>query len=82
MMSVQPLEEIAQLLLAAAKRHGASAADVVVAEGDALDASVRLGEIEKLKQARQKHLGLRVFINERSAITSPASASWPSVAAR
>jgi PmbA protein len=75
MMSVQPLEEIAQLLLAAAKRHGASAADVVVAEGDALDASVRLGEIEKLKQARQKHLGLRVFINERSAITSSADFS-------
>jgi PmbA protein len=75
MMSVQPLEEIAQLLLAAAKRHGASAADVVVAEGDALDAGVRLGEIEKVKQARQKHLGLRVFINERSAITSSADFS-------
>jgi PmbA protein len=74
-MSVQPLEEIAEVLLAAAKRHGASAADVVVAEGDALEAGVRLAEIETLKQARQKHLGLRVFINERSAITSSADFS-------
>jgi PmbA protein len=71
-MSLQPLQQIAEMLLDAAKRYGATAADVVVAEGDALEAGVRLGEIEKLKQARQKHLGLRVFINERSAITSSA----------
>jgi PmbA protein len=71
-MSAQPLQQIAEMLLDAAKRHGATAADVVVAEGEALEAGVRLGEIEKLKQARQKHLGLRVFINERSAITSSA----------
>ena len=64
-MSGQPLAEIAELLLAAAKRHGATAADVVVAEGSSLDVGVRLGEIEKLKQARQKHLGLRVFVGER-----------------
>jgi PmbA protein len=71
-MSAQPLRQIAEMLLDAARRHGATAADVVVAEGDALEAGVRLGETERLKQARQKHLGLRVFINERSAITSSA----------
>lgn len=69
---MQPLAQIAQLLLEAAKRYGATAADVVVAEGDSLEAGVRLGEIEKIKQARQKHLGLRVFIGDRSAITSSA----------
>jgi PmbA protein len=74
-MSNQPLADIAALLLAAAKRHGATAADVVVAEGSSLDVGVRLGEIEKLKQARQKHLGLRAFIGERSAITSSADFS-------
>jgi PmbA protein len=62
-------------LLGAAKRHGATAADVVVAEGSSLDVGVRLGDIEKLKQARQKHLGLRAFIGERSAITSSADFS-------
>ena len=74
-MSNQPLAEIAELLLAAAQRHGATAADVVVAEGSSLDVGVRLGDIEKLKQARQKHLGLRAFIGERSAITSSADFS-------
>jgi len=60
------------MLLAGARRHGATAADVVVAEGDGLDVGVRLGEIEKLKRARQKHLGLRVFVGQRSAVTSSA----------
>jgi len=74
-MSGQSLEEIAELLLAGAKRHGATAADVVVAEADGLDVGVRLGDIEKVKQARQKHLGLRVFIGARSAVTSSADFS-------
>jgi PmbA protein len=74
-MRVQPLEEIAELLLNGAKRYGATAADVVVAEADALDVGVRLGEIEKVKQARQKHLGLRVFVDQRSAISSSADFS-------
>jgi PmbA protein len=69
------LGDIADLLLAAATRYGATAADVVVAESDTLDVSVRLGQIEQLKQARQKHLGLRVFVGERSAITSSADFS-------
>src|SRR5512147_1974712 len=74
-MSTQPLADIAALLLAAAKRHGATAADVVVAEGSSLDVGVRLGDIEKLKQARQKHLGLRAFVDDRSAVTSSADFS-------
>ena len=69
------LEDIADTLLTAAQRHGATAADVVVAEGDSLDVGVRFGEIEKLKRARQKHLGLRVFVEARSAVTSSADFS-------
>jgi PmbA protein len=78
-MSGQPLQEIAEVLLEAARRHGAAAADVVVAEADALEVGVRLGEIEKLKQARQKHLGLRAFVGARSAITSSADFSRESL---
>jgi len=63
-------EEVAEVLLSAAKQQGATAADVVIVEGDSLEVGVRLGEIEKLKRARQKHLGLRVFVGERSAVTS------------
>ncbi len=69
------LEDVAQQLLAAAKSAGATAADVVVAEGDSLETGVRLGEIEKLKQSRQKHLGLRVFVGDRSAVTSSSDFS-------
>jgi PmbA protein len=73
------LEDIAAQLIAAAVRNGATAADVVVAEGSSLDVGVRLGEIEKLKQAREKHLGLRVFVGERSAVTSSADFSRQSL---
>ncbi len=74
-MTVASLQEIADVLLSAAKRCGATAADVVVAESDSLNVGVRLGEIEKLKQAREKHLGLRAFVGQRSAVTSSADFS-------
>ncbi|MBI4515243.1 MAG: TldD/PmbA family protein [Deltaproteobacteria bacterium] len=74
-MSAQPLEEIAESLLAAAKRAGADAADVVVAEGTSLSVGVRLGEIEKLKHAREKHLGLRLFVGQSTAISATADFS-------
>jgi len=74
------LNEIAALLLQAAKGQGATAADVVLIEGDSLEIGVRLGEVEKLKQARQKHLGLRVFVGDRSAVTSTAAFSRTALA--
>lgn len=74
------LEQIADQLLTQARTHGATAADVIVAEGDALSVAVRLGEIEKVKRSRAKHLGLRVFVGERCAITSTADFSPDSLA--
>lgn len=73
------IEDIAGQLIDAATRNGATAADVVVVEGSSLDVGVRLGEIEKLQQAREKHLGLRVFVGERSAVTSSADFSRQSL---
>lgn len=78
-MSNRPLEEIATLLLREARQHGATAADVVVAEGDSLTVGVRLGKVEKVQRSRAKHLGLRVFVGERSAITSSADFSSDSL---
>jgi PmbA protein len=69
------LDEIAELLLRGAREHGATAADVVVAEGDSLAVGVRLGGVEKVQRARAKHLGLRAFVGERSAILSTADFS-------
>jgi PmbA protein len=55
-----------------ATRAGASAADAVVVEHAAFAAGVRLGEVEKLTDARQKRLGLRVFLGERAATAATA----------
>lgn len=74
------LEDIAEQLLSQAKARGATAADVLVAEGDSLSVAVRLGEIEKVKRSRAKHLGVRVFVGERCAITSTADFSPDSLA--
>jgi len=79
-VSNRPLEEIAELLLRGAREHGATAADVVVAEGDSLTVGVRLGKVEKVQRSRAKHLGLRVFVGDRSAITSTADFSTDSLA--
>jgi PmbA protein len=69
------LEQVGELLLEGARRNGATAADVLVVEGTSLDVGVRLGDIEHVRQARQKHLGLRVFVGERTAVTSSADFS-------
>jgi PmbA protein len=79
-VSHRSLADIAELLLDAAARHGATAADVVVAEGDSLSTGVRLGKVEKVQRSRGKHLGLRVFAGERSAIVSTADFSEASLA--
>ena len=73
------LEEIAALLLRGARQHGASGADVVVAEGDSLMVGVRLGKVEKVQRARAKHLGLRAFVGDRSAVLSTADFSASSL---
>ena len=74
------LEQIAEQLLTAASKAGADAADVMVAEGDSLSVAVRLGEIEKLKRARAKHLGLRVFVGQSTAISATADFSRDALA--
>lgn len=66
-MTESQLEQIAVDLVDRAMRAGASAADVVVREADEFSTTVRLREIESLKEAASKALGLRVFLGTRSA---------------
>src|SRR5947208_6877683 len=66
-MSEEHLEQIASDLVDRATRAGATAADVVVREGDEFSTTVRLGKIESLKEAASKALGLRAFLGARSA---------------
>lgn len=71
-------EELRDTLLTTldlATRAGASAADAVALHDVAFTAGVRLGEVETLTDARQKRLGLRVFVDERSAVAATADLS-------
>jgi PmbA protein len=75
---IQQRDSYSQLaldLLAKAKRGGATEADIIVADGETFSVQVRLGAVDRLTKARQKHLGLRVFVGKRSASTSTSDFS-------
>ena len=71
--------EIAADLLAKARRTGATDADLILAESEAFSVQVRLGELDKVSQAQEKRLGLRVFFGHRSAVTSTSDLSRASL---
>jgi PmbA protein len=81
--SVQPANghfgQLALDVLAMAKQAGATEADVVVADGDNLSVQVRLGAVDRLSKAREKRLGLRIFVGKRSATTSTSDFSVESL---
>jgi PmbA protein len=59
------LTDIAQYTLEQALKAGADQADVYLEQGRESTITVRMGELEVLKQATSKGLGLRVFIGNR-----------------
>ncbi len=66
---MENLQQLAQEVVAAAVKGGATAADCVVREGNEASVTVRNGEVEQIKQAGSKALGVRVMIGQRSAST-------------
>ena len=72
-------EELGQDVLAMAKAKGASQGDVVMAEGDSFFVTVRMGEVEKISQAGEKRLGLRLFFGNSSASASTSDISKKSI---
>lgn len=79
-MPQDQLEQIAHDLVERAMKAGATAADATVREGDEFSTTIRLGQIESLKEAASKVLGIRVFLGTRSASSyssdfSPSSLS-------
>jgi PmbA protein len=68
-----PLEvdyrDLAMGVLARARARGADAADTLVAQGTDFSVTVRRGQVETLKEAGSKALGLRVFVGRRTATT-------------
>ena len=63
------LKEVATDVVRRALKGGASAAECVVREGDEFSALVRLGQVETLKEAGSKAIGVRVFFGQRAAST-------------
>src|SRR5688572_28671736 len=68
-------QELARDVLATAKAKGASQADVVMVEGDSFFVTVRLSEVEKISQAQEKRLGVRLFYGDSSASASTSDIS-------
>ena len=75
----QDYTNIAQDLLARGAKHGATASDVMVADGETLSVQVRMGAVDRLTKAREKRLGLRVFFGQRSASASTSDFSRESL---
>ncbi len=69
------LRDVAHRLVADALAAGASAADALAGESDGLEVGIRLGAVEKLKRARERRAGLRVFVGDSTAIVSTADLS-------
>ncbi len=57
-------------VVALAMKAGASDAEAVAREGDEFSVTVRMGEVETLKESGSRALGLRVFLGQRSASAS------------
>src|SRR6185369_15283443 len=66
-------------VLAMAKQKGASDGDVMMAESESFFVTVRMGEVEKISQAGEKRLGLRLFFGQSSATASTSDISQKSI---
>ncbi len=69
------LLERASTLVAAAKKAGADAADVLVVRSQSLGASWRLGKLEDIERSESTDIGLRVMIGQRQANISSTDLS-------
>lgn len=63
------LRELAADVVARAMKGGATAADAIVRDGTEFSTVVRMGEVETLKEAGSRGIGLRVFLGKRAAST-------------
>ena len=64
------LTDLAERLVAAARRAGADAADAVAVRSMSLSVEVRHGEVEASERAEGDDVGLRVLVGKRQAVVS------------
>ena len=77
--SPEVLKTLAAEVIDRVKAHGATEADVLVAEGDSVSVQVRLSAVDCLSKAREKSLGIRAFFGRRSASASTSDFSESSL---
>jgi len=63
------LKSLAADMVGRAMAGGATAAECVVREGDEFSTLVRMGQVETLKEAGSRSIGVRVFFGQRAAST-------------
>jgi PmbA protein len=63
------LRDLAADIVRRAMSGGATAAECVIREGDEFSTLVRLGQVETLKEAGSRSIGVRVFNGQRAAST-------------
>lgn len=68
--SALDLESLAADVVGQAMKAGASDAEAVVREGDEFSVTVRMGNVETLKESGARGLGLRVFLGKRTGSAS------------
>lgn len=66
-MTLPSLDDLAQAILAAARRAGADSADAIVASGASQVIDVRGGKLEQAERSEAADLGLRVLVGRRQA---------------
>jgi PmbA protein len=64
--------DLVERAIAAARGAGATDCDAVFVEGESSSSSVRLREVENVVLSRERRLGLRCFVDRRSAAASTA----------
>jgi PmbA protein len=72
-------KDLGSEILSKAKAKGAAHGDVVMAESESFFVTVRMGEVEKISQAGEKRLGLRLFFGNSSASASTSDISQRSI---
>jgi PmbA protein len=73
--AVTPLEEVASLALAEARRQGASQAEADVSVSQGLSVNVRLGEVDTVEYQRDRGLAVTVYFGQRKGAASTADLS-------
>ncbi|MEM9968230.1 MAG: TldD/PmbA family protein [Pseudomonadota bacterium] len=69
------LPELTQSLLQAANKAGATDADAIALRASSVMVDVRAGNLEQAERAESTDIGLRVFVDQRSAIVSASDTS-------